>query len=697
MYGTRRHAPHTTDWPTRSAELAQAIEPEINPTCRGDARRRCVVASSPLPSYQIPDCISLLPLAALDLSVRLFNLLSRAGVTTVGQILEMDLEALFAAKLGEKSIGELIDRVQTLHLLDPVEQVLREKQPAAAPTGRHDNRRRPGRGKLRTAAPEKLRIAAGAQSGFCYKVRVAQLPDALRMTLPRWTRGAIEQDKENKTNRSELPRRAHYCYIQAFAVGEPGELVEWRPDSAGTAPRYYRAAATPDALRSAALIELDPQQAQALLSELVNPATPSPTVRVAPAFFLTSAMRTMIAPGVAFPDAFAVPEHAASRRVSLDQGNQVPIPRRIAGMRIERLPLSEKTLACLQLSGVTTVGALLELEEERLGALLDREGLWELSTAVAAYGLLPTPAGLLPPEHAQSSEPAPICEVFYFYATGTTYDDPERGRLYLVRAALFVDRLDGSRSGPVETIWLTRAQIGQSLLWHRGLEQLEVVELRTQVTMHAVARGATLPHFKGSEDQREERKRQMVEMEERYNRVPLKDPVRSNEQKEIPLELYISNEDLAEAKAHRETETAMILRVVERYIKHPALQPIGSCLSRRLLEDIHYWIGEDQRKRRELPSRTATKISHRGSLVMHKVYVYHKQSIQDRLTGKIEIQDVPEHTGYKVIIGLLTLTGVDDELVVHPRPQQPGECKGPQPLVHRTPNYVPIEGGARVA
>src|SRR3989442_323561 len=132
MYGIRRHVPHTTDRSARSPELTQTIVAETNRCGRLSTRRRSFVPSCRLPSRHIPDCIYYLPIETLDLSVRLFNLFQRAGVTTVGQILEMDLEALYAAKLGEKSIGELIARVQALHLLDPVEQALLEEQTGAA-------------------------------------------------------------------------------------------------------------------------------------------------------------------------------------------------------------------------------------------------------------------------------------------------------------------------------------------------------------------------------------------------------------------------------------------------------------------------------------------------------------------------------------------------------------------------------------
>lgn len=717
MYGHRQHALHAAgnaQLHTVDAGVQESNTPEqistpglypgsVCPVSAQSAARSNDAASqpfSPSTSISIPCEVYDLPIQVLDLSIRLFLCFQRTGILTVGQLLEMDLEALHRAKLGEKSIQELIERVLALKLLDTVHQVQREESSEAAQVGRHDNRQRPGRGKRRAIAlsqpqPQEQSISGGAL--FCHKVPVACLPFSLRLELPRWARCGIEQGEENKLSREELPRRTRYCYVQPFILGETGELEAWQPNPTGDVPSHYRVAATPDALRAASFIEVDAQETQALKRELVSAAVPSPLIRVAPACFLTEEMRAMIAPGVSFPDTCIVPGNAAQRRVSLAHGNQVAIPPQIAEMRIEDLPLSVQTLTCLKRADINTVDALLELEEESLVGLIEREGLWELYTAVFAKGVLPTSSDLLPTGQTDEEvSPMPVFETFYYYPTGTTYDDPELGRLYLVRATLFVDRLDGSRSGPVETLWLTRAQIGQSLLWHRGLAQLEAIELRTQVTRHAVARGAALPQMKRAEERCLERKRRMLEMEVQYNLVPL----RSEHKKDAPLELFISEADLKAADQNHLSPTSTVIAVLERYLEHPAAQPVSHRLSVDTLNDIHYWLTEDHKELRRLKRSWRRLFPGQPcpagpSIVMHEEYVKHTYKKRNEETRRIEVKEITELVGYRLLIGVLASTPVPSHLIIEPCRGKP-QCAAPERPIrpNRTPNYVPVQPAA---
>ncbi len=703
MYGTCQHAPRsavldqaavTGDGQQNTNQNIGALAPgQMSPPdlCLGSV---CPVSSEPHASSEgavgqpfsasaaiaIPGEVYGLPLEALDLSLRLFHLLQRTGILTVGQIFEMDLESFHQLSIGDKSLQELVHRIQTLNLLDPVHQRQRDESLEAAPTGRHDNRQRPGRGKLREAAslqpqPQYLRISSSALFGFCYKVPVAQLPLALRLELPRWARCGIEQAEENTTSREELPRRTRYCYLQPFARGETGDLTAWKSEPGSSAPSHYRVAAAPDTLREARFIEVGEQEAHALVRGLVNAAAPSPLIRVALACSLTAEMRAMIAPRVSFPDTCAVPDNAAQRRVSLARGNQVAIPRQIAEMRIEDLPLSVQTLTCLLEADVTTVGTLLELEEERLVEFLDRESLWELYTAVFATGVLPTPTGILPAEQPDEVvSPLPVFETIYYYPTGTTYDDEQLGRLYLVHAALFVDRLDGSRNGPVEALWLTRAQIGQSLIWERELERLDSLELRVRVTTHAIARGAVIPGVVPAHEAARECYRREHELEERYNLVPFRH------------ELFVSNEDLDTEDARRHSPTRTVLHLLDRYIRRPELQPVGERLPRRILEEMDYWIREDRRRQFEELLSPASP-----TIVMHEVYVRRKRRVRDK-TGKLVIQEVTELVGYSLTIGVLASTPVPGDLIIEPRRGKPQFTAPGRPIEPiRTPNYMPIQ------
>jgi len=660
-----------------------------------------------LPAVPISDEIYSLPLSVLDLPLHLFRVFQRADISTVGQLLEMELEALKLLKLGEKSIQEVVRRMQVLNLLEVVRLNKRIEPSEAVPTGRHDNRRRPGRGKprgstLRQPQPQQEQpISSGSPFGFCYKVPVAQLPPALRMELPRWARCGIEQGEENKTSREELPRRTRFCYVRPFTLGETGKLVEWQPNSGGDVPSHYKVAVTPDEVHRAPFIEVDVREAQALMCELVNAAAPSPVIRVAPSCFLTGDMQAMIAPGVSFPDECTVLEHASDTRASLIRGNQVAIPRRVAQMRIEYLSLSAKTHSCLRQAGIATMGAFLELEEERLGSILDQESLWEIYTAACTKGVLPTPNGILPAEQqGEGIDPTPVFEEFYYYTTGTTSVLRQRGRpdelLYLVHAALFVDRLDGSRNGPVETLWLTSSHIEQSLIWQRELERLERLELRTRVTQYAVSHGAVLPQKRQAEDLTLKHKHLVLEVEEQYNLVPL----RSENKQDAPLELFISEADLKATEKEHLSPPSIVIRILEQYLEHPHAQPAVHRLEVNMLDDLLFWLREDRKQLRQL--NAAWKRQFPGqphpaepSIVMHEEYAIHKYKVWNEATGRNEVREITERVGYRLIIGVLARTRVPSDLIVEPQLTKAAFPAPERPILpSRTPNYVPIQQAA---
>lgn len=619
---------------------------------------------------------------------------------------------------------------------------------------RRDRRQRHGRGKLRHVASSAPITKASRVS---YKVRFALLPDALRAALPRKAHYPEIQPEP-------IPLFAHYCYIQAFSLNEANELVEWRPEQAqGTLPDHFRVAWSPDELTDADIFKVEPaqgtpctlqspdesasldlsddteQRLRALAEALTNPAlTNSPTF-VAPAYFLAgpddlddTSLQQMIAPGVSFPYAMQLEDQAFPRRVSLEHGQQVAIPKPVARMRVDDLKLSEKTLRLLKEAKLTTLGKLLEVEHERLVELLDASGLWELSVALfsqkalpicsktfCAVGIdtaskkqnakdeapekltLPPASGIVAAELGENDDLGrPAHEKVYLQLSTVTYDDTERGKLTLAYASPFVNRFEGVRSGQVDTIWLTQKQIHQLMPWSREFERLDSLEARMRVSEYAVARGARPPEVKPADEEAQERDQQLQILEAKYNVVPLKDlnRPRTEDGKERPMELYISNEDMADAKAKRESETAMVLHVLERYRSYPASQPAGQRFSKRQLEDLCYWLEQDLQERQALAlsSKLSVQIPCRSALVRRKEYVYQKQQVYNGETEKWEVQNVPAHVGYYVIIGVLALTKLPEELIVRPTPQKPGECT-PKPLVYRTPNFVPIEERARVA
>jgi hypothetical protein len=360
------------------------------------------------------------------------------------------------------------------------------------------------------------------------------------------------------------------------------------------------------------------------------------------------------------------------RRVSLESGAQVAISEQVARQPIDALRVSARAILHLKQAGVATLDALLEMEEAQLSAVLSDEDLWQVYAALCAQQLLPTPSGVLPAAPPENVEPAPpVFAEFYYYLTGTVYDDDSLGRLYLAYVSVFADRLDGLRSGSVETVWLTRKQISQSLRWERELAILDTHELRSRVTAHALARGATQPSVVPADEAAWQHARAEHELEERYNLVPLRH------------ELFVSNEDLHGDEARGLSPIRNVLRVLDRYMRHPALQPLGDRLPLRLLAEMHYWIGEDRRRQFDELPRAASP-----TIVRHAVYVLRKQKVQDR-TGKLIFQDVPELVGYRLIIGVLATTPVPSDLVIEPRRGKPQFAAPMRPIQpRRTPNYV---------
>jgi hypothetical protein len=533
------------------------------------------------------------------------------------------------------------------------------------------------------------------------------------------------------------------------------ELVEWQLGNVEI-PDHYRVARMPMELREADIIHVkvgrssprmlrspdgqtfessdsSEQRLHTLAQALANPAVPAPKICVAPAYFLSipndcasPSLQQLMAPGVSFPEAMLLPDSCIKRRVDLSSGAQIAIPEPIRHARIERLHLSEKTLDQLRQAKLETLGDLLSQEEESLKAALDPISLWEVYVALCQKQALPqythpfeapgidgdpqksgkvqtkTPhalpvSGWLSAELLEEADLGqPAFPTVYLQMTGVTYDDAELGQLHLVYVSPFVDCFDGKRSGPVNTIWLTQAQIDQSRPWDRDFERLDVLEAREQVAKYARVRGAIPPEVRPVERSPREYDKVRHQQQEQYRIVPLKDPDNpvskdsSGEEREKPLELFIGSRDLAEAQAKRESQTAMMRRVIRRYINHPTAQSLGVPLSRCVLQDIYDWLGKDRDKRRELPSGRIRPYG--PNLIMHKEYRYHERLFPNQ-GGEMVWQNVPDEVvGYRVIIGVLVITQVEDDLIVHPRESKPVSPVPERPIRQsKWPNYVPIQ------
>ncbi len=91
-----------------------------------------VVAQMPLKDDEgIPDRIYETPIEDLELTVRAYNCLKRAGITKVGEILERleqgEEEILAIRNFGRKSLEELVDRLEQKGYLDAIRYT---RQPA---------------------------------------------------------------------------------------------------------------------------------------------------------------------------------------------------------------------------------------------------------------------------------------------------------------------------------------------------------------------------------------------------------------------------------------------------------------------------------------------------------------------------------------------------------------------------------------
>jgi hypothetical protein len=74
---------------------------------------------APTSAVQIPAKLYDIPIEDLDLTVRAYNCLKRAGITKVGQVLEMSEDDLLGVRnFGRKSLDELRDRLSERGLLE---------------------------------------------------------------------------------------------------------------------------------------------------------------------------------------------------------------------------------------------------------------------------------------------------------------------------------------------------------------------------------------------------------------------------------------------------------------------------------------------------------------------------------------------------------------------------------------------------
>ena len=265
-----------------------------------------------------------------------------------------------------------------------------------------------------------------------------------------------------------------------------------------------------------------------------------------------------------------------------------------------------------------------------------------------------------------------MSEVFFYQLTGISYDDVQRGRLYLVYASSLLERLDGRKSGSVQTLWLTQEQVRQSTRWERALESLDSLELQERVTKAALTQGADLPTVPWNREQWQELQSLLQDRaEEAFNRVPVRSPY-STQKNPTPLRLYISDWDVRAAHSDRITPTAMVLKVLKQYIRHPEMMPLDYRLDRHVLEDLLYYLQQDQRQLRQLRDRWARTFlgvtpPDTQCFVLHKAYKDRSRMVIDHKSQKKVVEKTQERVGFWLIVGLLASGNVSPDFVIKPR------------------------------
>jgi hypothetical protein len=449
MSGSCQHAPQTIEQSTPVAQRVQEHTQEVRPTSRcGITRRHMGVARPPLALHiPIPEALYLLPLAALELSVRVFLIFQRAGIETVGQVLEMDLEDFGRLKLGEKSLEEVVRRMQALDVLKHVEELTEENL-----AGEEDPPSLPS-----------CELLEKAHTRFCYEVAVSCLPAKFR---------------------DRVARRKPSCWVGT-------------PVPSTIRPGYFlvRIGSTPEQLRDKRPVEVSEEEAVRL-----SPVSQvkAPTMKVAPAFLLPEHLRRAISSGISHPvtsqewegqalsitQQGAKDEMAGNQRAGVRSSPKVPIPQHIARMAISRLGLSLPLAHRLQMAGITRVGQILEMPENALRALsIGGEGLREVARCLQAAQVLP-------------ATEAWVYDEVYLAVTEQGFSDESGDQWTMVHVSAFPDRLpgEGMGSGLVHTLWMLQEHLDQAMDWDREhWSHLDTHTLRILVNEHARAQGAVAP------------------------------------------------------------------------------------------------------------------------------------------------------------------------------------------------------------
>ncbi len=569
MNGSRQHAPHSADLHLAAAGIGDNTNARVNAhavTHASNAHEQmlplglCSCSScSALSAVPIPDHMYFLPLAALELSRRLLNRFRRADISTVGQLLALDLEAFEHMKLGEKGVQELIQHVQALNLLDPLYQFLAEEAAVAEPSLMHaepglrsSSQRHPSVSLYDTVDPI---ILAGHRYAWAVSIddsawskREQWYLDSAPGTFPYPAGTLVEHDAqlyvikcagtsmlrvatlqedelededsaaseplvEREPAEDELERRASMRPLRlCFEVSVSCLPLKYRdrisrrqrtcwvetPEPSSVRPGYFltRIGSTPDKVRAKGPVFLTEQEAAALVPVV---EASSPIIKVAPAFLLPEDVRRAIFPGIARPaDLWGSPSEQLGAQ-DAQRADQPPA----TGTPV-KVPVPEH-LSCMPIKrlelSLALEGRLRLAGITRVGQLLELQEESFRALSIGDRGMREI-ARRLEAVHALPSREALVYEECYLHITDLWYTDEQQDTWCMAYVSVFPDRLSGWRSGPVYTVWLLQQHVDLAMDWDRSLSSLDTHTLRVRVNEHVREQGAVAPPLRAPKPRR---------------------------------------------------------------------------------------------------------------------------------------------------------------------------------------------------
>ncbi|MGH9824808.1 MAG: hypothetical protein ACREDR_16385 [Blastocatellia bacterium] len=496
-------------------------------------------------------------MAVLDLSTVQFLKFQRADISTVGQLLELELEDFARLKLGEKSIQDVVRKVQALDLLAPLLglaeaffETVSGMQDATPNTSESTQRHPSTSSREDTVDPIVL---TGHRYGWAVSIddsawskREQWYLDFAPGTFPYAVGTLVEHNaqlyvitcvgtsmlrvatlKEDELEEEEVPveeplletehsqerlaakRAPRWC----FEVAVSSLPMKYRdrisrrqrtcwimtPEPSPIRPGYFttRIGSTPDKVHAKAPIFLTEEEAAVLVPVA---QAPSPAIKVAPAFLLPEAVRRAAFPGIAHPsDLWRSPSKQfgtqAAKQVGEPPATGTPVKVPVPE-HLSRMPITQLELSPALENRLRLSGIT------RVGPLLEmaEDSFREIS--IGEKGMLEI-GRRLQAVHALPSEDSHVYyDECYLHITDLSYTDEQQDTWCMAYVSVFPDRLSGWRSGPIYTVWLLQQHVDLAMEWDRGLLSLDTHTLRVLVNEHVLEQGVVAPPLRAPSPKR---------------------------------------------------------------------------------------------------------------------------------------------------------------------------------------------------